>query len=564
MKITFAEGDGPVARDANYRRMMRELHHVACKGAELDPEALSALEKREAEALQTKARQKHTPEAEPTRSAKRARKVRPSADDDDDDSVGGEDNDGSDKSTANSGDEDNDNDNDEDDESKLQPSFIKDALDDEEEDFAVDGDTQRAHQSSDANASSEWRRARRSGGVSASATGATTTAAAAAAEPAERLDSAYYEKVQALFEGQADVGMQNTLPIIWIQNMVVTVLTDMFLNINFLLPHLQRFGVYQNKKRFIAMTQRTRDPRSSTLSFRNGKFVNTGSRTVEDARMSIQSLINKIAAVEAQTAPGVVVRPYRDMTIRRCTVHNIVGSTTVPFPIDLAVLAKYPFVYYFKLLFVGAIVTVYGISQHEKDRKVKALVFGTGNIVFTGAKTTDHILAVFKLLYPYVSRAAVQSSAPAEVRTSAQRRRRVDADKRKANALPAGSKSVIQLSADYLVDEFRAVNDGRETGQQLLERERAQNEGTLASLSASSMNIVAINSMQRSSDATVSLSRSVDSLALASADAASADAITTSTSTQRFRRHLPPGSKSKIPLKTKSLDTRMARALITD
>jgi len=146
--------------------------------------------------------------------------------------------------------------------------------------------------------------------------------------------------------------MLQTVPIIRINNMVMTVHTGEQMNIKSLLPALQPFGFYQNTKRFVAMTQRTCDPRSSTLIFNNGKMVNTGSRTADEATNSIQSCVDKIANVSVQIAPGRYYQPHKDMKIKRSMVHNIVGSTTVPFKIDLNVLAKYEFVYYFKLMFV--------------------------------------------------------------------------------------------------------------------------------------------------------------------------------------------------------------------
>lgn len=449
MKIQIIEGDDDVVKNPQYKKMMKQVKRFTRQGGELDPEALLELQKMEMEAQQSKGKKKQTPESVSTTSdqTKRARATKKASNGDDEFEIGGAD--------------DDDDDNDDDDENKILPSFISDALEDAEEGANAPHRTVRPEKT----------------------------------QSSGEADQQYIDKIEEILQRESDNGLRPSVPAIFVQNMVATAQTNMFININMLLPYLAQYGVAQNKKRFIAMTQRTTNPRSSTLSFRNGKFVNTGSRTEKDARMSIQTLIDKIASVEFQTAPGVYVRPYADMKIEHCVVHNIVGSTTVPFEIDLSFLAQYEFVYYFKMLFVGAIVSVYGISNQEIDRKVKILVFGTGNIVCTGAKTVEHIKLVFELLYPYLSRAAVQSSLPAELRTTKSRKRRLDQDKRKVKAVPHDSTSIIHLDADYMIDEFCAVNAGRETAQQTLERQREQQRGTLAGLSKTTLNVVAMDSM---------------------------------------------------------------------
>ena len=462
MKIQIMEGDGEVVKDTQYKKMMKHLQQITRKGGELDPAALAALKKMETEARESKGKKKSAPDAtDDSSSNKRARTAAATAataasaapKKQANKGGGG----GDDEFEIAAGDDEENDDDDDEDENKIMPSYISEAIGDDAEPSNI------------------------------------TKPDEPIVNPEE--DKEYIVKIEEILLRESENGLRPSVPTMFVQNMVATAQTNMFVNIKLLLPHLQRFGVYQNTKRFIAMTQRTRDPRSSTLSFRNGKFVNTGSRTEQDARMSIQSLIDMIASVEFQTSPGVYVRPYADMKIQQCTVHNIVGSTTVPFEIDLSFLAQYEFVYYFKMLFVGAIVSVYGISNQEIDRKVKILVFATGNIVCTGAKTVEHIKLVFELLYPYLSRAALQSTLPPEMRTTKSRKRRLDQDKRKVKALPQGSTSIIKLDADLMIDEYRAINANRETAQQAMDREREQQAGTLAGLSTQSMNVVAMNSM---------------------------------------------------------------------
>jgi len=451
----FKTGDAPVVEDTNYQRMMRRLRRITRKGGELDAEALDALAKQEEEARTAKRRKKtdtaggaedDVPFLIQTKNARAAATAASSARRDT--ALGDEE----------GGADDNENSDDDDDPAKIVPSYIRDCMDE-------------------------------------SGAAANTPAPLASEAPSEAqrevMDENYYKRVQEVINDVSMPGSLPALPVIWIQNLVVTGFSDMSVNIEFLIPHLMEAGIYQNKRRFVAMTRRTCHPRSSTLAFNNGKFVNTGAQTVEAAMMSIRAFVDKIASVETQISPGVFIRPYSEMAIRKFTVHNMVGSTRTPFTIDLEALARYSFVTYFEKLFVGAIVTVAGISKRAEDKDVKALVFKSGNVVITGTKTTEHIRAVNQLIYPYLARCAVQSGT----NVTKSRQRRFEADKRKATALPSNSSSIIQIDPKYLVAEFQAVNNNREPARLVLERERAENHDALQNIPKEALNMLAIQSM---------------------------------------------------------------------
>jgi len=488
------DGDAPEIEDANYHKMMRRLRGMTRKGGEFDAVVLEELEKQEEDAKNAKKRKKKgggqadaavIDEPPVLIQTKRARAAATGASEKEDLAGNGANDDNE---------EEDDNSDDDDDPSKILPAFIRECMDDPPvplaaTDAAMPFLSGRAPSATPAAAAAS----------TSSTTGAPVAADAAAASTAEAgrnvMDDDYYRRVEAIISASTLPGMLQSLPLIWIQNLVVTAFSEMYVNIEHLIPHLMPYGVYQNKRRFVAMTQRTCHPRSSTLAFGNGKFVNTGSQTEKAALASIEAFVAKIASVETQITPGVFVRPYAEMRIRKCTVHNMVGSTRTPFSIDLHALARYPFVKYYEKLFVGAIVTVAGISNQPEDRDVKALVFRSGSVVITGTKTTSHISAVNRMIYPYLARCAVQTGLPAEMRATKTRQRRFEADKRKAKALPADSQSVIQIDPNYLVDEFRAVNSNRETAQQALARERERFAGDLSQIPTATMNLIAMSSM---------------------------------------------------------------------
>lgn len=456
MRINFEvkEGEGNVSKDPQYKKMMQELKKIAKKGGELESNVLEQLKKNEQEAVNAKTKKRKAQSsddaAQPfliqTKSARFSNAKQKKKDDDDDEL----------------GCDDDDNDevcDDDDDENKVAPSYENE--EDNEDNVAE------------------------------------TATFDEAPRKEKKIDENFYKEIEEIFRENPLPGMIPTVPVMFIQNMVVTAKTEQPINIKALIPFLIRIGVYQNTKRFVAMTQRRRDPRSSTLCFRNGKFVNTGSRNINDARVAIQSLIDEIKNVEFETSPGCFDRPYSEMEIKVCTVHNIVGSTTVPFEINLDALSKYKFVDYFKHLFVGAIISMYEITQQERDRKAKALVFETAHVIFTGAKTIDHTTELYMVLYPYLARCAKQTSSSSNGgKATKTRTRRVEADKKKASAFSNDSESVIPIDAAYLVDEWKVVNDNRESIETILERERQRKQGTLAGLTKTMKNEIAMHSMK--------------------------------------------------------------------
>lgn len=310
-------------------------------------------------------------------------------------------------------------------------------------------------------------------------------------DEAERLRQEEDSQLALMVDETTIPGAIPAVPYIWIKNLVMTCTTDQRLNLNWLLQRGQRYGFSRNERRFVALTMRCLNPRTSTLVFSNGKFVNTGSQKCEDARESIEKMVAIIREMRDEDG----CQPYADIRLKKSEVHNVVGSTRVPFRIDLKVLDMLPSVRYVEDEFVGAIVSVSYFSKDPRDAKVKALVFDTGNLVIMGTRSPEHIEDVYKLLYPRVARAAVQNTLPAEFRVTKSQLRRAKSDKRKIDELPSGSRSVIAVDQSFQVQEFQRVNDGRASGRQLLDLDRAQRAGRLSGIDRNTHNLLALHSM---------------------------------------------------------------------
>lgn len=138
-----------------------------------------------------------------------------------------------------------------------------------------------------------------------------------------------------------------------------------------------------NPKRFAAVIIRIRDPKTTALIFKSGKMVITGAKSEEKSENAAKMYAKMIKKVGF---PQVKMQEFK--------IQNIVGSCDVRFPINLESLntAHGTFSTYEPELFPGLI-----YRMHEP--KVVLLIFTSGKIVLTGAKTRENIHDAFNRIY---------------------------------------------------------------------------------------------------------------------------------------------------------------------
>lgn len=138
-----------------------------------------------------------------------------------------------------------------------------------------------------------------------------------------------------------------------------------------------------NPKRFAAVIMRIREPRSTALIFASGKMVCTGAKSEHLAKLATKKYVKVIQRLDFPAL-------FKDYKIQ-----NIVGSCDVKFPIRLEGLAfsHGNFSSYEPELFPGLI---YRMVQP----KVVLLIFVSGKVVLTGAKTKEEIYNAFENIYP--------------------------------------------------------------------------------------------------------------------------------------------------------------------
>jgi transcription initiation factor TFIID TATA-box-binding protein len=139
-----------------------------------------------------------------------------------------------------------------------------------------------------------------------------------------------------------------------------------------------------NPRRFAAVIMRLREPRATALIFASGKMCVTGTKSSHNASLASKKFAIIIEKVGFKTQPMIDFK-----------VQNIVGTTDVGFPIRLEglVYAHSTFASYEPELFPGLIYRL--VSP-----RVVFLIFVSGKVVITGAKTEKDMSAAFTKMYP--------------------------------------------------------------------------------------------------------------------------------------------------------------------
>jgi transcription initiation factor TFIID TATA-box-binding protein len=134
--------------------------------------------------------------------------------------------------------------------------------------------------------------------------------------------------------------------------------------------------------RFAAVIMRIREPKTTALIFSSGKMVCTGAKSEEDSKLAAKKYARIVQKI------GFEAR-FLDFKIQ-----NIVGSCDVSFPIRLEGLAHVHHSYcsYEPELFPGLI-------YRMQEPKIVLLIFVSGKIVLTGAKTRSDITRGFHAIY---------------------------------------------------------------------------------------------------------------------------------------------------------------------
>ncbi|WQF90488.1 Putative TATA-box binding protein [Colletotrichum destructivum] len=138
-----------------------------------------------------------------------------------------------------------------------------------------------------------------------------------------------------------------------------------------------------HKPRFAALIMRIREPKTTALIFASDKMVVTGAKTQRDAWAACRKF--------SQT----LQKPGFPTEIADFKIQNIVSSFDCKFPIRLEgiAVAKFGSVSYEPEL-------IPGLVYRLQAPKVVVLIFASGKVVLTGAKSKDDISGAFDAIRP--------------------------------------------------------------------------------------------------------------------------------------------------------------------
>ena len=179
-----------------------------------------------------------------------------------------------------------------------------------------------------------------------------------------------------------EMNKNNSLP--KLQNIVSTANLKCILDLREIA--LKAKNAEYNPSRFAAVIMRIKEPKTTALIFSSGKIVCTGARTEEESKQA------------SRTYAKIILKLGFPVRFSEFTVQNIVASCDVKFPIRLEGLASahLKFCSYEPEMFPGLIFHMY-------DPKIVLLIFVSGKIVLTGAKTRDDIYKGYQKILPILS-----------------------------------------------------------------------------------------------------------------------------------------------------------------
>ena len=134
-------------------------------------------------------------------------------------------------------------------------------------------------------------------------------------------------------------------------------------------------NVEYNLEQFPGLVFKLKEPKTAALIFGSGKLVCTGAKCIEDSKTAIRMTVDKIRELDPEIPEEYEIK-----------IQNIVASANLGKVLNLeAVALDLENTEYEPEQFPGL---VYRLS----DPKVVLLLFGSGKVVCTGAKTADQAL----------------------------------------------------------------------------------------------------------------------------------------------------------------------------
>ena len=131
-------------------------------------------------------------------------------------------------------------------------------------------------------------------------------------------------------------------------------------------------GVDFNREQFPGLVFKLKDPKTAALIFSSGKLVCTGAKSIDDSKLAINKTVDMMRTIDKDIPKKFEIK-----------IQNIVASANLEATLNLeAVALELENTEYEPEQFPGLVYRL-------KDPKVVLLLFGSGKVVCTGAKTVN-------------------------------------------------------------------------------------------------------------------------------------------------------------------------------
>jgi transcription initiation factor TFIID TATA-box-binding protein len=160
------------------------------------------------------------------------------------------------------------------------------------------------------------------------------------------------------------------------QNVVVSASIDTDLPLERLATKLDR--AEYNPEQFPGLIFKIDNPTASSLLFSSGKIICTGTKSITEAKKALKRIVEELQKV------GIDVKAAKDIVVQ-----NMVASGSVGGKLNLnEIVFKFDNTEYEPEQFPGL---VYKLTGQPVLANITFLLFGTGKIVITGAKSEQEI-----------------------------------------------------------------------------------------------------------------------------------------------------------------------------
>lgn len=203
-------------------------------------------------------------------------------------------------------------------------------------------------------------------------------------------------------------GSDGTEVKIRIQNLVYTCNIFTTLNLNHVAQKLKRLGAQLNRKRFAAVIIRYRNPKIAILLFCQGNIVCTGAKDINQARFMVLNTIEELKKIGYKNA----------RIVNGLNLENLVASVVLPWSVNVASLTTQysAFCTYDPDLFPGV------IMRYTPVRPMTDLVFKSGKMVVTGAKSLQDVMKNMDAVVPLIKQHMVAHQSGTMISPSTQDR----------------------------------------------------------------------------------------------------------------------------------------------